>query len=121
MNKIDLAAPLVKERLKNQKELVCTSTITGEGIQELKNFLLQSIELVKITNDKFCVKDRHIDSLLKIRCSIEYCTLILTNEITYEQLLQQLYSIRYEFLTLIGKVYDKSILDIVFSKFCIGK
>ncbi len=124
LNKIDLLSSFyLKEVCLKNADVVYTSTITGEGISLLKKRLLQSLELFKISNTTtlFQLKDRHIDSFLSIRYSLEFCIKYLTNDITFEQLVYNFYFIYYEFLKLTGKVYDKKILDIIFSKFCVGK
>lgn len=122
-NKIDLLSVKQKEDLyKNNKEISYISTRTLEGFVKFLNCLTQLNKIFKLSSNFCPLKTNYLNSLLKIKFYLEECfVFLMKNFLFFEDLLNRFHLIYYELLLLTGKSYDKSLLDNVFSKFCIGK
>jgi tRNA modification GTPase len=104
-------------------ELVVTSALTGQGIDELRDKILQaagakngqSLEGELVTNL------RHQQLLQESLQALERCHKAAGEQMHHEMLLLDLYDALRPLDTLTGTTDVEDILGIIFSRFCIGK
>ena len=116
--KAELRAALMKKHksLKIPEKTFLVSSVSGDGISELKKALLACGSLQ--SEDYLISNSRHYKALLKMRGSLESCRKISSErDIMALELRQGLLAL-YEIL---GKQIDDKILDQIFKQFCIGK
>lgn len=122
INKIDLLnAEILIEFKRKFFDCVFISSKTSFGIKELKEKLIQHLYVLNTDYKNFCIHNRNVDSLLKIRLHIERCFIFLKNSYPIDYIGEELRLIQLEIMKISGKSYDDIVLDRVFSKFCVGK
>lgn len=126
INKIDISREIlnkVREKLKEHEYIIPTSTVTGEGIEELK----ETIEKIFNVRDfdsyenRIIVNERHKEILEKAKQSIKKAI-----EINKLKQSQDLVAIDIKEATeLLGQITGKSasedVVTRIFEKFCLGK
>lgn len=111
-------ADLIKERT---QDALYISTLTGEGVNELKNILTQKVCDIEPENLEFVTNTRQQECLTKSKNSLEQA--LLASQLNE---LQDLISIDVKSALLAldeltGELITDDILDNIFDHFCIGK
>src|SRR5690606_10896273 len=92
------------------------------GIEELKEELLQQVNLANINTDEVTVTNiRHIEALIKTQDALEKVLYGLDNPVTSDFLAMDIRQALHHLGEITGQVSTDDLLENIFSKFCIGK
>jgi len=124
VNKVDLCLPTIPDNL-NHLPSVCLSALTGEGVDKLKDMIV-SIVLPETptteTHEDFCLSDRrHREAVQRSSQSLESFVDGLKSKTSSEFLATDLRNTLFHLGSVTGETTTEDILDMIFSKFCIGK
>lgn len=98
------------------------SAKTGQGIEELKNKLLEFVNTGALRNNETIVTNsRHYDALLKALEEIEKVQWGIDNDLTSDLMAIDIREALYHFGEITGQVTNDELLDNIFANFCIGK
>ncbi|WP_240768459.1 tRNA uridine-5-carboxymethylaminomethyl(34) synthesis GTPase MnmE [Olivibacter sp. XZL3] len=101
---------------------VFISAKTGEGVEELKEELLNQVSLRNINVDDVLVTNiRHVEALLKTQTSLEKVLYGIDHPVTSDFLAMDIRQALHHLGEITGQVSTEDLLDNIFSKFCIGK
>ena len=102
---------------------VRTSALTSEGIRELRKEILRHVggELSGTTETGFLTNARHAALVDDSLTALEASAMAVANRIPHEMLLLDLYSALRPIDEMTGATSNDDILNLIFSKFCIGK
>jgi tRNA modification GTPase len=100
-------------------EEILISCKTSEGLDALKKEVIKVIGLGALQEDDILITSAvHYEALLKAARELKAACLTLNDgELTAEHIRQALAALK----ELIGEVTPDDVLDIIFSKFCVGK
>ncbi len=127
-NKIDIAAaeslqnasPLVSGD--NKVPVVPTSTLTGDGIEELRKQILLRVQGEGGGQEAgFLTNVRQQDLVMKTLKALDQAEVAVANRTPHEMLLLDLYSSLRVLDEITGATTADDILNLIFSTFCIGK
>lgn len=123
MNAIRQAVRAEDDESPGPVETVITSALTGQGIEELRNRILQAAGAGSpIGPDGELVTNlRHQQLLRESLQALERCHQAAGERMHHEMLLLDLYEALRPLDTLTGATDVEDILGIIFSRFCIGK
>ena len=120
-NKMDLLTGSLKRSLADL-DLVYISALNKEGIEELKDHILNKINLQKISADDVLVSNiRHLEALQKTQESLNRVLENIDNPVTSDFLAMDIKQALYYLGLITGQVTTDDLLETIFSKFCIGK
>jgi tRNA modification GTPase len=121
-NKSDLATP-GPSLADNQLRRVRTSATTGEGITELRAEILRHIrgDAAPQTETGFLTSVRHQNLVNDSLTALQAANIAVQNHIPHEMLLLDLYNALRPLDEITGATTTDDILNLIFSKFCIGK
>lgn len=121
-NKADQAkAPLLSE-LQSISDIIYISAEKKENLEELKDKLLEIINLETFkTGNTIVTNARHYQSLIQTRQSLEDVLTGLSREITNDFLALDIRHALHHLGEITGEITNEDLLDNIFSKFCIGK
>lgn len=98
------------------------SAKTGQGIEELKNKLLEFVNTGALRNNETIVTNsRHYDALLKALEEIEKVQWGIDNDLTSDLMAIDIREALYHFGEITGQVTNDELLENIFANFCIGK
>ncbi|MGH9513469.1 MAG: tRNA uridine-5-carboxymethylaminomethyl(34) synthesis GTPase MnmE [Terriglobales bacterium] len=121
-NKSDLSAsqPVIAE---NQLPRVRTSAVTGDGIAELRTEILRHIRGDGATQAEtgFLTNVRHQGLVNESLAALQSANIAGRSNIPHEMLLLDLYNALRPLDEITGATTTDDILNLIFSKFCIGK
>ncbi|WP_256009764.1 tRNA uridine-5-carboxymethylaminomethyl(34) synthesis GTPase MnmE [Desertivirga xinjiangensis] len=121
VNKSDLLSPQQTSEL----SLLDPNYISAkhkEGIEELKEEILQKVNLHNISTDDVLVTNvRHVEALQRTQDSLERVLFGIDNPVTSDFLAMDIKQALYYLGEITGTVTTDDLLDNIFSKFCIGK
>lgn len=121
VNKSDLLSDDVRESLE-AFSAVFISAKFKEGIEELKDALLEKVNLLNLEEDDVMVTNiRHVESLNLTQESLERAISALDDRITSDFLALDIRQALHHLGEITGEVSTDDLLDNIFSKFCIGK
>jgi tRNA modification GTPase len=130
-NKIDIAAAVVAESRQGTGRLVSaetqipvvpTSTITGDGIDELRSQILLRVQGEGGGQEAgFLTNVRQQDLVTKTLAALDSADTAVANRTPHEMLLLDLYSGLRALDEITGATTADDILNLIFSTFCIGK
>ena len=111
------------KKLTPDKPIVATSMLTGQGLEDLKTSILDSvIHGESISPDSAIITNvRHRDALRKAKIDIEHALSSLNAAMPPELIAIDLRGALDNLGLIVGKTTTDDILDRVFSQFCIGK
>lgn len=121
INKEDLLSDDQKDKYAYLNSLFLSAK-EGQGVEKLKDELLQKVNLANISNDDVMVTNiRHVEALEKTRDSLEKVLLSLDSEMTSDFVAIDIRQALYHLGEITGEVSTDDLLENIFSKFCIGK
>jgi len=102
---------------------VRTSALTGVGIQELRNAILEHVggEASLQMESGFLTNVRHQGLVRDSLVALEAAKIAIANKIPHEMLLLDLYGALRPLDEMTGATTNDDILNLIFSTFCIGK
>ncbi|MEB3340193.1 tRNA uridine-5-carboxymethylaminomethyl(34) synthesis GTPase MnmE [Okeania sp.] len=126
INKVDLVqGELIKsifypETIKN---IVTTAVINNEGIEDLEAAIIKAVNLdnVEVENLDFAVNQRQAAALRRAKISLEQCLNTIKNNLPLDFWTIDLRGAIYALGEVTGEDVTESVLDRIFSRFCIGK
>ena len=126
INKIDLVQPeLIKsifypETIKN---VVTTAAINNQGIEELEAAIINAVNFgnVQAENLDFAVNQRQAAALTRAKVALEQCLNTIKNNLPLDFWTIDLRGAIYALGEVTGEDVTESVLDRIFSRFCIGK
>ena len=124
INKIDLETKLDLSKINiNKDNIVNMSIINNQGIEELKDKIIDMFNLSQIeTKDPtYLSNTRSISTLQKCLDSIEEVEKGLNNNMPIDMIELDIRNIWEELGTINGSTYEEELLDEMFSRFCLGK
>lgn len=123
-NKSDLAKS-GESRLPEEadKPVARTSAVTGEGIPELQEEILRQIrgDAVGHAESGFLTNVRHQSLVQASLAGLDAARSAIANKVPHEMLLLDLYSALRPLDEITGATTTDDILNLIFSRFCIGK
>jgi tRNA modification GTPase len=120
-NKADLRST-DSEMLPSDTKLLPISAKTGEGINELKKWLIdQVMGDFNTQTDTIVTNARHLDALHKTAESLEKAKWGLDTNVTGDFVAMDIRQAMFELGTITGDISTEDLLGNIFSKFCIGK
>ena len=126
-NKCDLGIALRSQLLSSQplipQALIYASALTGEGIAELRAEILRHIggETGAQAETGFLTNVRHQSLVQESIAALNAASIAVDAEVPHEMLLLDLYSALQPLDAITGATTTDDILNLIFSKFCIGK
>ncbi len=126
VNKCDLRAKLSQEAadfLNKQATMLRVSALTGEGIEELKQFIYQQlISETAVTNESAIItNERHYQALEQALAALHQAKQDLVSGFTEEIALASLHNALKSLGVITCETLIADILNQIFSTFCIGK
>ncbi|HET9177040.1 MAG TPA: tRNA uridine-5-carboxymethylaminomethyl(34) synthesis GTPase MnmE [Terriglobia bacterium] len=123
MNAIRQAIRAEDDESPGPVETVITSALTGQGIEELRNRILQAAGAGSPigSEGELVTNLRHQQLLRESLQALERCRQAACERMHHEMLLLDLYEALRPLDTLTGATDVEDILGIIFSRFCIGK
>jgi tRNA modification GTPase len=101
---------------------VFISAKNGEGVEELKNELLNQVSLKDISVDDVMVTNiRHVEALQNTQASLDNVLDGIDDPVTSDFLAMDIRQALHHLGEITGQVSTDDLLDNIFSKFCIGK
>ncbi len=100
-----------------------TSALTGEGIPELRAAILQHVtgDLAASAESGFLTNARHQSLVRDSLTGLDRAEIAVHNKIPHEMLLLDLYGALRPLDEITGATTNDDILNLIFSRFCIGK
>jgi tRNA modification GTPase len=123
-NKVDLRNARGPDALITQASAkLRTSALTGKGIAELRATILQHVigDSASSTESGFLTNARHQSLVRDSLAGLERAEAAVQNKIPHEMLLLDLYSALRPLDEITGATTNDDILNLIFSRFCIGK
>ncbi len=126
INKIDLVkTELIKsifypETIKN---VVTTAAINNQGIEELEAAIINAVNFgnVQAENLDFAINQRQEAALTRAKVALEQCLNTIKNNLPLDFWTIDLRGTIYALGEVTGEDVTESVLDMIFSRFCIGK
>jgi tRNA modification GTPase len=120
-NKIDLRIREQEARIKGS--MVCTSAVTGEGMEDLKGEILRHVrgDSGAELEQGFLTNARHQGLIQDSLRALEGAKKAVAERTPHEMLLLDLYNALRPLDAITGATTTDDILNLIFSTFCIGK
>lgn len=125
-NKADLRSSHGSDTLVRQvseKTWVATSALTGQGIEELRAAILNHVSGKSTTTAEsgFLTNARHAALVRESIAALENAGSAVRNRVPHEMVLLDLYNALRPLDEITGATTNDDILNLIFSRFCIGK
>jgi len=130
INKTDIPICLSVEQVQKTLEqirsadtpIICLSALTGTGLDELKAGLLAALNSTDSEEGQIPIAERHQGELLRADHLLqEILSLLEQDETSLVIAAEQAKSASEALGRVTGRVYSEELLDMIFSRFCIGK
>ena len=128
LNKIDILSEQEKHSLEGLllkiegSSYKIISAKTGEGVEAVKNLLLNFVNTGALRNNETIVTNtRHYDALLKALEEVQKVQFGLENSISGDLLAIDIKQALYHFGEITGEITSDDLLGNIFANFCIGK
>ncbi len=123
INKIDLATPDLSQFPTQITAIVKTSAANNQGIEALETAILTAIHQDKLTasNLEFAVNQRQAAALTRAKIALQQVQTTVTEELPLDFWTIDLRSAIQALGEITGEEITESVLDRIFSRFCIGK
>ncbi|WP_350288779.1 tRNA uridine-5-carboxymethylaminomethyl(34) synthesis GTPase MnmE [uncultured Croceitalea sp.] len=122
-NKTDKLSPKEISNIKSQiPDLQILSAKTGEGVEELKNKLLEFVNTGALhSNEVIVTNSRHYDALIKALSAIEKVKFGMDDGLSSDLMAIDLKEALFHLGEITGQVTNDELLGNIFANFCIGK
>ncbi|MCW5520378.1 tRNA uridine-5-carboxymethylaminomethyl(34) synthesis GTPase MnmE [Aureitalea sp. L0-47] len=131
-NKADLISEGEKVKIQNELNVISgeseksrallLTAKTGEGVEELKNSLLDFVNTGALRNNETIVTNsRHYDALIKALEEIDKVQQGIDNKLSGDLLAIDIRQALYHFGEITGEISNDELLGNIFANFCIGK
>jgi tRNA modification GTPase len=120
-NKSDLAVRTIQDVSSNGNGPVRTSALTGEGIAALRSAILEKATGASGSEPGFLTNARHQGLVSDSLAALEKAAGAVALRIPHEMLLLDLYAALRPLDEITGATTTDDILNLIFSRFCIGK
>ena len=125
LNKTDLPVKLVlpSQLITHNSSLITVSSLSGEGIEALKDAIKALVWTGEIKAEmlQVAINSRHQDALNRARATARQATDALRDGLTLELVAMDLRIAANAVGEIVGKTTTEDLLDSIFSTFCIGK
>ncbi|BAZ82318.1 tRNA uridine-5-carboxymethylaminomethyl(34) synthesis GTPase MnmE [Sphaerospermopsis kisseleviana CS-549] len=127
INKIDLISEAEKQTLKskiqNVKAKIETAAAKNQGIDDLETAILESVEVgnVEAANLDLAINQRQAAALTKAKIDLAQVQETIKNQLPLDFWTIDLRGAIYALGEITGEEVTESVLDRIFSRFCIGK
>ncbi len=123
INKVDLASPEAVKYPLEIKKIVTTAAISHQGIEELEEAILESIETenLQAADLEIAINQRQSAALIRAKIALEQVQETINNQLPLDFWTIDLRSAISALGEITGEEITESVLDRIFSKFCIGK
>ena len=123
INKIDLAAPEMLNIPAQIEPIVKTAAAKNIGIDDLEKAILAVVQSGDLTavNLDFAINQRQAAALTKAKIALEQVQETITNQLPLDFWTIDLRTAIQELGEITGEEVTESVLDRIFSRFCIGK
>ena len=126
INKIDLVQPELTQSIfypETIKNIVVTAAINNQGIEELEAEIINTVnsDNLQAENLDFAVNQRQAAALTRAKVALEQCLNTIKNNLPLDFWTIDLRGAIYALGEVTGEDVTESVLDIIFSRFCIGK
>ena len=123
INKIDLVTPDLAQLPTQISAIVETSAANNQGIEALEKAILKAIHQDKLTasNLDFAINQRQAAALTRAKISLEQIQTTIEEELPLDFWTIDLRSAIQALGEITGEEMTESVLDRIFSRFCIGK
>ncbi|MGM0445811.1 MAG: tRNA uridine-5-carboxymethylaminomethyl(34) synthesis GTPase MnmE [Bacillota bacterium] len=126
INKTDLDKKVDVEKMQekfSEHPLLLISVKEEEGLEELKNTILEEIlqEKINTDNEVLVTKVRHRDALIRALDSLQKVQTSLKEGMPYDFLTIDLKDVLFNLSSITGETVTEDIIDQIFSDFCLGK
>ncbi|MEB3309021.1 MAG: tRNA uridine-5-carboxymethylaminomethyl(34) synthesis GTPase MnmE [Snowella sp.] len=123
INKTDLASPEMVNYPADIKAIVKTIAAQNQGIENLENAILESVKVGNLTaaNLDFAINQRQAAILTQAQRSLEQVQETIQNQLPLDFWTIDLRMAIQSFGEITGEDVTESVLDRIFSRFCIGK
>ena len=125
LNKTDLPVKLVlpSQLITHNSSLITVSSLSGEGIEALKDAIKALVWTGEIKAEmlQVAINSRHQDALNRARATARQATDALRDGLTLELVAMDLRIAANAVGEIVGKTATEDLLDSIFSTFCIGK
>ncbi|NEP89681.1 MAG: tRNA uridine-5-carboxymethylaminomethyl(34) synthesis GTPase MnmE [Okeania sp. SIO2C2] len=126
INKVDLVKSEFMESIfypETIKNVVTTAVINNQGIEELEAAIINSVNLgnLQAENLDFAINQRQAAALTRAKVALEQCLNTIKNNLPLDFWTIDLRGAIYALGEVTGEDVTESVLDKIFSRFCIGK
>ncbi len=123
INKIDLASPEGMQYPKEIQQVVQTIAAQNQGIEALEAAILETVQAGKVqaADLDLAINQRQAAALVKAKTSLEQVQATITQEFPLDFWTIDLRGAVHALGEITGEEVTESVLDRIFSKFCIGK
>jgi len=123
INKIDLASPEGVQYPKSINHIVKTAAAQNEGIEALEAAILQEVQAGKVqaADLDLAINQRQAAALVKAKTSLEQVQATIVQQLPLDFWTIDLRGAVQALGEITGEEVTESVLDRIFSKFCIGK
>jgi tRNA modification GTPase len=123
VNKIDLRPEASVPAEIRERALAClgVSAATGEGLDELREWLRAKLKKDLAEDSTLLSNARHFEGLKTLEASLAAALPLLTGEDSPDLIALELQSGLKAVYEILGLVYDDQVMDRVFAEFCLGK
>jgi len=123
INKCDLQPSKLLENIPKIKHQVNTAVALNQGIEELENAILKAIKAQEITalDVDFAINQRQKGALIRAKTALMQVQETINNQLPLDFWTIDLRSAISIFGEITGEEITESVLDRIFSRFCIGK
>ncbi len=123
INKIDLAPPETVKYPAQIKQIVTTAAAKNEGIEHLETAILASVQTGKVAaaNLDIAINQRQAAALTQAKTSLERVRETIDNELPLDFWTIDLRGAIQALGEITGEEVTESVLERIFSRFCIGK
>ena len=121
-NKVDKADKALLKELKSDKDMVFISASNEDNIDQLKDKILELINLKSFRiGDTVVTNLRHYESLLQTKEALDRVVSGIDTNITPDLLAEDIRQGLHYLGEITGEITTEDLLENIFSKFCIGK
>jgi tRNA modification GTPase len=120
-NKIDLSGRVPGLLQEHGLPALAISLQTGDGLDDLRTFLKNSVGYQTIADCGFSARQRHLDALCRAQKALNSGVIQLTEQHAGELLAEELRNAQSALGEITGEVSSDELLGRIFSSFCIGK